>query len=81
MDALLSNVLVAPHTSPDRSVHGVEVHHRDFPELRAVGDTAEEAAARLCQEFCYELEAAGSAYRREAIEKAIAEIREFLGKG
>jgi hypothetical protein len=63
--------------APDPTVGDTKVHHRDFPEIRACGRTPAEAAERLAQELTRALDSALTAWRRETIEKAIADAKAF----
>ena len=53
------------------------VHHRDFPEVRAEGETPEVAAAHLANQLSRALDSALTPWRRQTIEKAIAEVQAF----
>jgi hypothetical protein len=53
------------------------VHHRDFPEIRAEGETAEAAATNLANQLTRALDSALTKWRRDAIEQAIVEVRAF----
>jgi hypothetical protein len=53
------------------------VHHRDFPEVRADGETPEVAAAHLANQLSRALDSALTPWRRQTIEKAIAEVQAF----
>lgn len=54
-----------------------QVHHRDFPEIRANGETPAAAAEQLANQLTRALDSALTAWRRESIERAIAEVRAF----
>ena len=53
------------------------VHHRDFPEIRAEGENPQAAAAQLINHLTRALDSALTPWRRETIEKAIADVKEF----
>ena len=57
------------------------VHHRDFPEIRAEGETPEVAATHLANQLTRALDSALTEWRRETIVKAIAEVRAFVDRG
>jgi hypothetical protein len=56
------------------------VHHRDFPEIRAEGETPAVAASNLANHLTRALDSALTKWRRDAIEQAIAEVQEFAKK-
>lgn len=78
MNTTTSNVIVDRQACTFGPVHAVEVHHRDFPELRSEGQTAAEAVSWLRQRMLQELESSPSHWRKSAMEKAIGELEEFL---
>ncbi len=53
------------------------VHHRDFPEIRAEGENPQAAAGQLVNHLTRALDSALTPWRRETIEKAIADVQEF----
>jgi hypothetical protein len=54
---------------------GVLVYHRDYPEIRAEGENPRVAAAHLVNQLARALDSALTSWRREAIERAIADVR------
>jgi predicted RNase H-like HicB family nuclease len=56
------------------------VHHRDFPEIRAEGETPEAAATNLANQLTRALDSALTKWRRDAIEQAIVEVRAFAAQ-
>lgn len=54
-----------------------QVHHRDFPEIRAEGETAAAAAGQLVNHLTRALDSALTDWRRGAIQQAIADVQEF----
>jgi hypothetical protein len=54
------------------------VHHRDFPEIRAEGGSPEEAASHLVNKLACALDSALTDWRRESVDKAIADVRAFM---
>jgi hypothetical protein len=54
------------------------VHHRDFPEIRAEGSSAEEAAAHLVNKLVCALDSALTDWRRQSVDQAIADVRAFV---
>jgi hypothetical protein len=76
MDTDLNQVIV----TTGATAHTAEVHHRDFPEVRAEGETPEAAASHLVNQLVKALDAAPP-WRRKAFEQAIADIRAFAHRG
>lgn len=66
-------------TFNEESGCGVHVHHRDFPEIRANGADAHEGATQLANHLTRALDSALTKWRREAIEKAIADVQAYVG--
>ncbi len=56
---------------------GVQLHHRDFGEIRAHGENPRDAATQLTNQLTRALDSALTAWRRESIEKAIADVKAF----
>jgi hypothetical protein len=56
------------------------IHHRDFPEIRAEGETPAAAANNQATHLTRALDSALTKWRRDAIEQAIAEVQEFAAK-
>jgi hypothetical protein len=54
-----------------------QVHHRDFPEIRAEGENPQAAAGQLVNHLTRALDSALTPWRRETIENAIADVQEF----
>ncbi len=76
----LEETKVIVHVGPCEC-HGMiktQVHHHDFPELEAEGETAAEAASHLHNQFLREIDSVTSEFRREAIEHALHDIHDFL---
>ncbi len=55
-------------------------HHHDFPEVHAEGETSAEAGAHLLNQLQRALDSVQSGFRREAIEKAIEDVKEFIAE-
>jgi len=53
------------------------IHHRDFPEIRSDGESAEDAAGHLVNQLVRALDTALTSWRRESIQQAIADVRAF----
>jgi hypothetical protein len=52
-------------------------NHRDFPEIRAEGETAAAAATQLVNHLTRALDSALTDWRREQIQQAIADVQDF----
>jgi hypothetical protein len=72
-----SRVIVTTGATP----HAVMVHHGDFPELQADGESPEAAAASLVRELTRELDSVADDMHREPLERALADVRAFTGRG
>jgi hypothetical protein len=73
MKTELNRVIVAHSGSSSSFV----VHHRDFPEIRAEGGSAREAASHLVNKLACALDSALTDWRREAVDHAIADVKAF----
>ncbi len=62
------------------TAQSAQVQHRDFPEIRAEGESPSAAAANLANQLTRALDSALTKWRRDAIEQAIAEVRAFAEK-
>jgi hypothetical protein len=71
-----ARVIVAPCSTGH--TNQMQAHHRDFPEIRAEGDTAAAAAAQLVNHLTRALDSALTVWRRETIQQAIADVQEFV---
>jgi hypothetical protein len=56
------------------------VFHRDFPEIRAEGATPKEAATFLVNKLACTLDSALTDWRRERVDQAIADVKEFVSQ-
>jgi hypothetical protein len=72
-----SQVIVTTEDYPFHSVHGLSVHHRDFPEVRGEGSSPEDAAARLAEKLSRTLDSVPSDCRRETLVRAIEDVKAF----
>ena len=55
----------------------VQVHHQDFPEIRAQGESPADAAGHLANQLSRALDSALTHWRRESIQAAIADVEAF----
>jgi len=70
--------LIRVIVSSGATAHTAQVHHRDFPEIRADGGSAKEAAALLASKLTLALDTALTDWRRESIGQAIADVEAFV---
>ena len=64
-------------TTGGSTAHAAVVQHREFPEIRAEGEDPRAAATNLANQLTRALDSALTKWRRDSIEKAIAEVRAF----
>jgi len=77
MEADLSRVIV----TSGATANATQVNHRDFPEIRAEGETPKVAATNLSNQLVRTLDSALTSWRRETIEQAIADVKAFAERG
>ncbi|MDR3633510.1 MAG: hypothetical protein P4L84_06720 [Isosphaeraceae bacterium] len=73
----LSRVIVTAGVTAD----GSQVYHRDYPEIRAEGETPQIAGSHLVNQLTRALDSALTTWRRETIELAIADVQAFVAQG
>jgi hypothetical protein len=71
-------VIVDGEFSECLGVHEIRVHHRDWPELHGEGETPREAVEHLLRQLFTQGDSVASSWRREGLERVIAETQEFL---
>jgi hypothetical protein len=76
MDSDISRVII----STGFTAGATQVHHRDFPEIRASGESAAIAAGYLRHQLERALDSALTTWRRQVIEQAIADVQAFSGQ-
>jgi uncharacterized lipoprotein YddW (UPF0748 family) len=74
MDNADERVIVSTGATPGAT----QIHHRDFPEIRAEGNSNREASHQLVNQLEKALDSALTAWRRDAIQKAIADVESFV---
>ncbi len=74
MDTDLSRVIV----SAGATANTAQVHHRDFSEIRADGESPREAAALLANKLALAMDTALTDWRRESLTQAIADVEAFV---
>lgn len=75
MSSVKDSIIV---TAGAESHGGVTVHHHDFPEVRAEGQTPREAAALLANKLAAAMDTALTEWRRQSLTKAITDVHEFV---
>ena len=70
-----TRVIVA--TAPAGHANQTQVHHRDFPEIRAEGTDPASAAGQLVNHLTRALDSALTTWRRDQIQQAIADVQDF----
>jgi hypothetical protein len=76
MASVQSRVIVATGAT----AHSTSVHHRDFPEIRAEGETPAQAATNLANQLTRALDSALTQWRRETLGQAIADVQAFASQ-
>jgi hypothetical protein len=76
MASVQSPVIVATGAT----AHSTSVHHRDFPEIRAEGETPALAATNLANQLTRALDSALTQWRRETLGQAIADVQAFASQ-
>jgi len=74
MDTDLSRVIATPGATAQTT----QVHHRDFPEVRADGKSVVEAASHLANKLSLAMDTALTDWRRQTLGQAIAEVQAFI---
>jgi hypothetical protein len=79
MSTINHTQIIVTHGQCDcHAVERTEVHHHDYPEMHAEGETPANAAAHLLNLFLRALDSAPSDFRREAVEHAIDDVKHFI---
>lgn len=63
-------------TSQGLTAQSVQIYHRDFPEIRSEGGSLAEAKKNLALQLTRALDSALTDWRRDLIQKTIAEIEQ-----
>lgn len=77
MESREGRVLVSDGRTPGST----QVYHQDFPEIRADGESPQDAAQHLTHQLRRALDSALTTWRRQAIETAITEVEAFVKAG
>jgi len=64
--------------APNGTSSALRIHHRDFPEIRAVGGSPQEAASHLANMLARALDSALTDWRRESLNHALADVKAFV---
>lgn len=59
----------------------IQTHHKDFPEIRAEGGTSKESGTQLVHHLTRALDTALTDWRRDSMQRAIADVQAFVEKG
>lgn len=71
-------LIVCVGRGESHSVATTQIHHRDFPELHAEGESVSEAGIQLSNLLSRELESLESDFHRDSIRQAIEDVKSFL---
>jgi hypothetical protein len=66
--------------TPGATSQTLRVHHRDFPEIRADGQSAKAAASHLANKLALAMDTALTDWRRQTLGQAIADVEAFVKK-
>ncbi len=72
------SVIISDGRSECHAIPTIRVHHRDFPEFWAEGNTAAEGAQNLINHLVRARAGVGSSWRRDPIDRAIHDVTEFF---
>jgi hypothetical protein len=73
-----ARLIVSIGQSECRAVTTARIHHRDYPEMEAVGATETEAAANLANLLIRALDSVPYGFHRATLEQALADLREYV---
>jgi hypothetical protein len=74
-----SRIILRSGGGVGHSVRTTQVHHRDFPEVSAEGESPLRAADRLVLLLDRALDSAPSPWHRQGIEQAKADVWSYIG--
>jgi hypothetical protein len=72
--------VVTPDACEGRAVRTTHVHHHDFPEVRAEGESTAAAGMNLANRLDRALDNTPSDYRRAVVTQATAESEFMVGR-
>lgn len=72
----LSRVIVVTGAT----AQSIRVYHRDFPEVRAEGETPSNAAKHLSNHLTRALDSALTNWRRQTLNQALADVQDFVAR-
>ena len=76
METESSRVIVSAGATAEHA----QVYHRDFPEIRADGESPHVAARNLANQLTRALDSALTNWRRESIQRAIDDVQAFASR-
>lgn len=80
MSADPRRIIVTENCCQACDVHTVLVHHRNFPEMRIKGMSAEQAAEHLANQLAATLDSVSDPAHRATVQAAIGDTRAFLDR-
>jgi hypothetical protein len=66
--------------TPGATAQTTRVYHRDFPEIRADGESPKAAATHLTNQLLRVLDSALTNWRRQTLDEAIADVRAYVSQ-
>ena len=76
----MSNDLSRVIVTTGATAHSATVYHRDFPEVRAEGETPSDAAKHLSNHLSRALDSALTDWRRQTLNQALADVQNFVAR-
>ena len=73
-------IVISSTLAEDGAIPLVRVHHRDWPEIHAEGESVETAARNLVLQFQKNVDSSTDRWKRKAFEAAMEEVRSFESK-
>ncbi|MGD0040802.1 MAG: hypothetical protein ABSE84_10385 [Isosphaeraceae bacterium] len=73
-------IVISSTLAEDGAIPLVRVHHRDWPEIHAEGESVETAARNLILQFQKNADSSTDRWKCEAFETAMEEVRSFESK-
>jgi len=77
----MQQVIVTDGDPHNPASSAILVHHRGFPEIRAEGLSAGDAAGQLLERFRSALDSTPNHWHRSDLEQALADVQAFLAQG
>jgi len=73
-------IVISSTLTEDGAIPLVRVHHRDWPEIHAEGESVETAARNLILQFQKNVDSSTDRWKCEAFRAAMEEVRSFASK-